>query len=45
MVTLDNPDQVDAVTLTPVPEPTTLAAVGLGAGLLGWIGFKRRRRG
>lgn len=44
VVTLDNLDQVDGVTVTQVPEPNALAAAGLGAGLLGWLGFKRRRR-
>ncbi len=44
VINLGNPDHVDAVLLTPVPEPSTLAAAGLGAGLLGWIGLQRRRR-
>ncbi len=44
VVNLLDPDMVDAATITNVPEPSTFAAAGLGAGLLGWMGFKRRRR-
>ncbi len=44
-ITLGNPDHVDAVVVAPVPEPSSLAAAGLGAGLLGWLGCKRHRKG
>ena len=44
VVNLDNPEHVDGLSVTQVPEPTTAAAVGLGLGLLGWLGYKRRRR-
>ena len=44
VVTLLDPDMVDAATITDVPEPSALAAAGVGAGLLGWLGFQRRRR-
>ena len=43
VVNLDNPNQVDGLSITQVPEPTTAAAAGLGLGLLGWLGYKRRR--
>ncbi len=43
VVTLDNPDQVDGITITQVPEPSTVAAAGIGVALLGWMGIKRRR--
>ena len=45
VITLDNPHQVDGLSVIQVPEPTTAAATGLGLGLLGWLGYKRRRRG
>ena len=34
----------DSFTLTVVPEPSTLAMVGLGAAGVGWMARKRRRR-
>ena len=43
-VTLDNADQVDGISVNQVPEPSTLAAAGIGAALLGWVSIKRRRR-
>ena len=43
VVTLDNTQQVDGASIVSVPEPTALTAAGIGAGLLGWIGRKRRR--
>ena len=43
-VNLDNANQVDGLSVQQVPEPTTLTAAGIGAGLLGWVSFKRRRR-
>ena len=44
VITLDNPHQVDGLSIVQVPEPTTVAATSLGLGLLGWLGYKRRRR-
>ncbi len=44
VVALPDPDMIDAATITTVPEPSTLAAAGLGVSLLGWVGFKRRRK-
>lgn len=44
IVSLDNPDLVDAASITTVPEPTTFTLAGLGVGLLGWLGCKRRQR-
>ena len=43
-VFLGDPDHLDGASITNVPEPTTLSAATLGMGLLGWMGFKRRRR-
>ncbi len=43
-VNLDNADEVDGLSIAQVPEPTTAAATGLGLSLLGWLGYKRRRR-
>lgn len=44
VINLDNPDQVDGLSITQVPEPTTATAAGVGLGLLGWLGYQRRRR-
>ena len=44
VVTVDDPDQLDGLSITQVPEPTTMAATSLGLGLLGWLGYKRRRQ-
>ena len=44
LISMPDPDMVDAATITNVPEPSALAVAGLGASLLGWVGFKRRRR-
>ena len=43
-ISLADPDMVDLASVQTVPEPSTLAAASLGAGLLGWLGYKRRRQ-